>query len=543
MRFLTVDQMRAADRDAVTEAGIPERALMRRAGEALACAVARVAARRRTRAAVLVAGHGNNGGDACVAARALREAGFLVRVLLTAPVARFRGVAREAWEAMDAAGVPWSEPEAAESACGGWTEDNADAVAAPSAWGGVVVDGVLGTGCAGAPSGAAARAIGWINRQRAHAMIVAADIPSGVHGDSGEAAGVAVHADVTVTFARPKRGLLNPCGAERFGHVIVADIGLPDALCDRGTDDAPCECIALPELARFFPRRQWSAHKGTCGHVAVIGGAAGMPGAPVLAALGAVRSGAGLVSLAVPPQSAAVAAAWVPEAMCHTLDVPRGVISPHALAAGFSGLDACKVVIAGPGLTRHEEAGRTVAQLLETGPDRLLLDADGLNALADLFHAGWRPRARQDLLLTPHPGEAARLLGLSVAAVEADRVAAVRLLAERYRAVVVLKGAGTLVCAPDGRPWLNRTGNPGMASGGMGDLLAGMVAALWAQGLDPVQAACTAVWAHGAAGDEAAWEEGRTALSATRLAAALGSVYGELERLAAGSEEGGGNVG
>ncbi len=542
MRFLTVDQMRAADRDAVTEAGIPERVLMRRAGEALACAVARVAARRRTRTAVLVAGHGNNGGDACVAARVLREAGFRTRVLLTAPAARFRGVAREAWEAMDAAGVPWAEPEASESACGGWAED-ADRGAAPSACGGVVVDGVLGTGCAGAPAGAAARAIGWINRQRAHAAIIAADVPSGVHGDTGEAAGVAAQADVTVTFARPKRGLLNPCGAERFGHVIVADIGLPDALCDRGADDAPCECIALPELARFFPRRQWGDHKGACGHVAVIGGAAGTPGAPALAALGAVRSGAGLVSLAVPPQSAAAVAAWVPEAMCHTLDAPRGVIAPQALAAGFPGLDACTVIVAGPGLSRHEEACRTVARLLESSPRRLVLDADGLNALADLFRGGWRPRAGQNLLLTPHPGEAARLLGLSVAAVEADRVAAVRLLAERYRAVAVLKGAGTLVCAPDGRPWLNRTGNPGMASGGMGDLLAGMVAALWAQGLEPVRAACTAVWAHGAAGDEAVWEEGRTALSATRLAGALGPVFAGLERLAAGCGEGGGGVG
>jgi NAD(P)H-hydrate epimerase len=525
MRFLTVEEMRAADRAAVAEAKVPELTLMTRAGAALARAAAFAASLRGARSAVVVAGHGNNGGDACVAARCLYEDGFRVQVVMTCVPATLKGAAREAWDGMRAAGVPYVVLASAAS----WEEDFA--VASGTALrDGVIVDGVLGTGCKGAPTGAAEQAIRWINRMRPHALVVAADLPSGMDGDTGETPGAAVQADVTVTFARPKHCFLNAAQARRVGHLVVADIGIPDDICDRGHRDLATEhterdrdaveLIALPELARSFPGRAWDAHKGRFGRVCVIGGSERFPHAPVLAALGAVRSGAGLVTLAVPRESAAAAAAWVPEAM---LWPPEAALEKH---------DAFDALVAGPGLSTSGQAQTLVARLLESYGGRLVLDADGLNALAALrASGGWRPREGQRLLLTPHPGEAARLLGVTVDAIQADRLGAVRELAETCRATVALKGAGTLVCGPGGVPRLNRTGNPGMACGGTGDVLAGMAGALWAQGLDAADAAATAVWAHGAAGDFAAFAESRASLSATTLARHLGSAFQLLERL------------
>jgi NAD(P)H-hydrate epimerase len=527
MKFLTVEQMRAADRAAVDEADIPDGVLMARAGTALARVAAFAAARRGVRSAVFVAGHGNNGGDACVAARCLYEDGFRVQVIMTCVPATLKGAAREAWDEMRVSGVPYVVLASAES----WEEDAAVA-SGTVLRDGVIVDGVLGTGCRGAPAGAAEKAIHWINRMRPHALVVAADLPSGMDGDTGEAAGAVVQADVTVTFARPKRCFLNGRQAGRVGHLVVADIGIPDAVCDRGAEDSPCRLIALPELARLLSgRRAWDAHKGRFGHVCVIGGAEGLAHAPVLAALGAVRSGAGLVTLAAPAASARAASAWVPEAMAWTLDAPQGDLSADALRAWGRDLAGFDVLVVGPGLTASERARGLVAHLLGTYGGRLVLDADGLNALAALrASAGWRPRDGQRLLLTPHPGEAARLLGVTADAVQADRLGAVQRVAERYQATVVLKGAGTLVCGPGGVPRLNRTGNPGMACGGMGDVLAGMAGALWAQGLDAADAAATAVWAHGAAGDFAAFAESRASLSATALVQQLGAAFQRLER-------------
>jgi len=530
MRVLTVEQMRAADRAAVAEAHIPEMLLMTRAGTALARVAARVAALRGTRSAVLIAGHGNNGGDACVAARCLFDEGFRVQVLMTCVPATLKGAAREAWDEMRTAGVPYVVLASPQS----WQEDVA-VCSGTVLRDGVIVDGVLGTGCRGVPTGAAEQAILWINRMRPFAAVVAADLPSGMDGDTGETPGAAVHADVTVTFARPKRCFLNDAQAWRAGHLTVADIGIPDDLCDREAAEEPCQLSALPALARTFVPRAWDAHKGRFGHLCVVGGSEGLAHAPVLAALGALRSGAGLVTLALPAAGAAAAAAWTPEAMARLLPTEGGALSGAALAEWGGDFSRFDGVVAGPGLGTSAAARGVVTHLLDTVPGRLVLDADALTVLAELQAEGaWLPREVQERLLTPHPGEAARLLGTPAAEVQTDRLGAVRRLAERYRATVVLKGAGTLVCAPGGVPRLNRTGNPGMACGGMGDVLAGMTGALWVQGLAADTAAATAVWAHGTAGDEAALAEGRTALGATALARHLGAAYRLLEALGSG---------
>jgi NAD(P)H-hydrate epimerase len=525
MKFLTVDQMRAADKAAIAELKIPELVLMNRAGTALARVVETVAATRGSKRVLLIAGHGNNGGDACVAARCLFEDGYLVQVIMTCVPATLKGASREAWDGMRTAGVPYVVLASPES----WEED-VDVFSGIVLRDGVIVDGVLGTGCKGAPTGSAERAICWMNAMRPHALIVSADLPSGMDGDTGEAAGPVVHADVTVTFARPKRCFLNARQAPTVGHLIVADIGIPDEICDRSVTEQTCHLIAKPELAAWLGTRSWEAHKGTFGHLCVVGGAEGFAHAPVLAAMGALKSGVGLLTLAVPPASACAAGAQVPEAMVHVLRSPGGDLSAEALAAWGRDLNGFDAVVAGPGMTQTDGARGAVAYLLEHVQGKLVLDADGLNALALLKASGWAPRDGLSLILTPHPGEAARLLGVSVGDIMADRARAVRQLADAYQAVVVLKGAGTLVCEPGGVPWLNRTGNPGMASGGTGDVLAGMIGALWARGLGALQAAAISVWAHGAAGDLAALAVSETSLSATSLTAFLGKTFQVLER-------------
>ena len=509
MRFITPEQMRAADEHAVETLKIPSMLLMRRAGIAVARSAVMLAKLQATRKIILVAGHGNNGGDICVAARCLHEDGFNVQVLLTSVPAQLRGDAHAAWDAMRVAGVPYTVLTSA----GSWETPESDAVdllGRPC----VLVDGLLGTGCVGAPTGAAKRAIQWMNQMRSVAAILSADLPSGMNGETGAVEGECVRADVTITFARPKTCFLNNATASFVGHLSVVDIGIGANICDSATAPAPCELIALSELAAAFPKPAWDAHKGISGRVTIIGGSPLYPHAPVLSALGALKSGAGLVTLCVPPASATAAAHWVPES----------ILQIREASPDIAQLPKADTLLVGPGQGQSPETLALVGQLLDTSHAKLVLDADGLHALAQLrASTTWKPYP--DLVLTPHPGEAALLLNSSIERIQQDRLAAVRQLADHYQATVVLKGAGTLVCKPGGTPWLNRTGNPGMASGGMGDLLAGMIAALWTQTSDAAQAACTAVWAHGTAGDLFAIPHGHTSLTATALAKHLPEAF------------------
>jgi len=501
MRFITPEQMRAADERAVKTLDIPSMLLMRRAGIAVARTTSLLAKIQSTRKIILVAGHGNNGGDICIAARCLHEDGFHVQVLLTSVPAQLRGDAHAAWDEMRVTGVPYTVLGAASS----W--DDPDSVAMelmgrPC----ILVDGLLGTGCVGAPTGVAKRAIQWMNQMRSVATLLAADLPSGMNGETGAVEGECVQADVTVTFARPKSCFLNDQTAHVVGHLSVVDIGIPSELCDAGKSPSSVECIALPELTRLCPTPAWSTHKGQMGHLLILGGSPSYPHAPVLSALGALKGGAGLVTLSVPSASAAAAAHWTPEAIVRLRDS----------ATPLADLSKADVIVAGPGLSQTPETTTLIEQLLATSSPRLVLDADALHSLAQLRRsASWKPR--NDLLLTPHPGEAAILLETTVEAIQQDRLAAVRKLADHYQATVVLKGAGTLVCKPEGTPWLNRTGNPGMASAGMGDVLAGIIGSRWAQVPDASVAACMGVWVHGTAGDLAVLKQGQTSLTATTL--------------------------
>ena len=512
MQFLSSEQMRLWDRRTIAERGIAGLTLMNRAGAAVAGVVVRLLAVHGGARVVLVAGKGNNGGDALVAARCLQAEGIRTQVLLTCTPDTLRGDALLAMEQLQMAGVPFRV--LADGAA--W---QAFAESDP-VLDGVVVDGLLGTGSAGAPQGVVAAAIQWIQQAGRRCAVVAIDLPSGLSADTGEAFIPVVRADVTVTLAAPKTGFAESHAWEYLGHVEAVDIGLPTELCPGAS---AVQLISAPEVGRIRARRGVASHKGDYGHVLVIGGSHGLCSAPALAAMGALRCGAGLVSAAVPAESLAFMASLAPTAMAHRIATEQGGMTESALAAGIRAAETFDVVLAGPGLSNGPATKKIIDNLLDGAARRLVLDADALNVMAGGLDCFRRAMDGTSVILTPHPGEAARLLGTTVAQVQANRVDAAREMASRSGAIVVLKGAGTLVATPAGAVFLNLTGNPGMATGGTGDVLAGMIAGIWAQGGDPLAAAQLAVYLHGTAGDLAAWRGGTSALSAADLGGWLGA--------------------
>ncbi|MBN8713751.1 MAG: NAD(P)H-hydrate dehydratase [Xanthomonadales bacterium] len=473
IELYTVAQVRALEREAVAASGRPSFALMQRAGAAALASLCRrwPQAHRLT----VFCGPGNNGGDGFMLAALARERGLQVHVVALAAHARGdAALAREAWTQMGGAIVAWQP---------GQVMPEAD----------VLVDALYGIGLDRALQGPAAEVVGFMNASTA--PVLALDVPSGLDADTGHVPGDAVRADLTVTFIAHKRGMHTSHAADCVGQLELATLDVPPILASATPADArTLRAACLPPRARY-------ANKGGNGHVLVIGGAAGMGGAAQLAGLGALRAGAGLVSLATAPAHAAMLNLVHPELMSHAV---AGIADLPPL------LERASVLALGPGLGHGEWSQALWMEAIDTAKP-LVVDADGLNLLASSPR-----RFAAPVVLTPHPGEAARLLGTGVAEVEADRYAAVRELARRYAAVVVLKGAGSLVADASGRVAVCPWGNPGMATGGMGDLLTGIVAALLAQGCVPWAAACLGVGLHARAGDLAA-RDGERGLLPTDL--------------------------
>ena len=495
--LVTAAEMRAMDRETIDGLGIPAALLMEHAGRAVAAAVQ---ARARPHAhVVVVCGSGNNGGDGFACARWLRERGFDARVVLA------KGRPKPGGEAALHLGIY--------ERMGGPVGETLDLGGAD-----VIVDALLGTGLASPVGGALADAIAAVNR--AGALRLAVDLPSGLDADTGAVLGVAVAADVTVTLACAKVGLVSHPGCERAGELVVADIGIPARL----AAGARALLFEEADAAALVPHRTLGGHKGTFGHVVVAAGSAGKVGAALLATSGALRAGAGLVTLATPPAAAAAVLGRIPEAM-HAVFDPEAADADAALAQL---LDGKRALAWGPGMPTSDAAGRTLRRLAVSVELPLVLDADGLNHLGR--EVASLKAARGPRILTPHPGEAARLLGKDTAAVQADRVAAARTLAATSGAVVVLKGARTVVAAPDGVATINPTGNPGMGTGGTGDVLSGVLGALLAQGLAPLDAARLGVYLHGLAGDRAARSHGPIGLVAGDVAAELPAAFASLSK-------------
>lgn len=457
--------VRALDRIAIEDCGIGGAALMERAGAA-AFALLQQQWPQARRIAVLCGG-GNNGGDGYVLARLAHAAGLDVSVHPLTPVAALRGDARVAADKLLAAGV---QPQA-------WHGDVLKQA-------GLVVDALLGTGLDREVQGELRTVIEAVNA--AGLPVLALDIPSGLHADTGQELGLAVAATATITFIGLKQGLFTGAGPSLTGTVFYSDLDVPHEIFARVPPSSLRVTYATEKQA--LKRRSRTAHKGSFGHVLVIGGEAGYAGAARLAAEAAARTGAGLVSVATrAPQAAAICMAR-PELMVHAVEQVEH-LSPL--------LDRATCIAIGPGLGQTEWSAQMLALAVEARLP-LIADADALNLLAA------DPVKRTDWILTPHPGEAARLLGCATAEVQSDRFAAVHQLQERYGGIVVLKGSGSLIRDDRQETVLCDAGNPGMASGGMGDVLTGIIAGLVAQGLMLSVAARLGVCLHAAAADAAA---------------------------------------
>jgi NAD(P)H-hydrate epimerase len=478
-RFYSSAQVRELDRRAIEDYSIPAYTLMQRA----AAAAWKLLRERwpKAKSIHVLAGAGNNGGDGYEIARLAKAAGLEVRVWQIGGAGKDAAAqAAEAWRAESGVTDPYVRGCFADAQ--------------------VIVDGLLGIGVARALEGDHAIAVEEINaRHAAGAGVVAIDVPSGIDADNGRVWGIAVKADLTVSFIGRKLGLYTGAGPAHAGQVVIDGLGVPDAVYERVEPLA--EGLELVELARLLPRRSRGAHKGNFGHVLIVGGDEGMGGAVLMAARAALRVGSGLVSIATHPAHASALIAAQPELM------GRAVRNAKDLAPM---LKQASVVALGPGLGMSDWGRELWAHVIGTELP-LVVDADGLNWLAQ------NTQRRESWVLTPHPGEAARLLGGKSAEIQSDRVAAVTRLQEKFGGVVALKGAGTLVCGA--RLALCAHGNPGMAVGGMGDVLTGVIAGLLAQGLALEDAARAGVLLHALAGDRAATVAERGLLPSDVIAA------------------------
>ncbi|HEY8464908.1 MAG TPA: NAD(P)H-hydrate dehydratase [Bacillota bacterium] len=431
----------------------------------------------------VLCGKGNNGGDGLALARLLRGRRAEVTVVLSGQPAEYSGLAAQNLVRVQQYGAPvvvWT-------AADGSLFRQAD----------LIIDALLGTGAKGAPREQLAELIKLVNSCRR--PVYALDLPSGIAADNGQVSATAVQAVKTITFGLPQPGLLLYPGAEYAGEIVVAPLGFPPAL----LEDAAIKVNVLTpeEAAQMVPRRSPLAHKGTVGHLLVIGGAPGMTGAVTLAALGALRSGCGLVTAALHTP-----AAW-PEKPVEVM-----ATSWQELMVGPK---SYRAAVIGPGMTIAAPGREILFRMLEKAEIPLVLDADALNILAE--NRELLKRFSQPTVLTPHPGEMSRLTGLPVAAIQADRLAVAGSFAREWQVTVVLKGARTIIAAPDGTCYINLTGNSGMATAGMGDVLAGVIGSLICQGMPVFDAAVLGAYLHGRAGDRAALTGGSAGMIARDL--------------------------
>jgi hydroxyethylthiazole kinase-like uncharacterized protein yjeF len=510
MRLLSADESRRVDRLSHDRYGISFWSLMSNAGAGVAHALLERWPQARQAGAgeiLVVAGHGNNGGDGLVAARVLHEAGLRPRVLLLGQSRGLAGDSARACQELTGAGARIEEI--------GSEEALHQAFGSPR-W---IVDAIFGTGLNAPITGLPAAAVTLINGRDAGR--VAVDIPSGINADTGAVMGVAVRAALTVTFGLAKYGHVSYPGASYSGQVKIIDIGFAPAAM---AEVAPQGCLVeAPEITPLLAPRSADSHKGNFGHPLIVAGGWGKSGAALLAGRGALRIGAGLVTVATARAVAPIVAAGQAELMTAALPDLDGHLAAGAIESLRALMPAHNALVLGPGIgvSADTKAILEFAVTEAAAPGRpLLIDADGLNALAQMDAALLR-RARGPVLLTPHPGEAARVLHSSPAQVNADRISAAKRICELTGAWCLLKGNRTVMASPQGVVRINSTGNPGMASPGMGDALSGIVGGLLGQGLEPMDALAVGAFIHGAAADRVAAQMGPVGYIAGDLIAAL----------------------
>jgi len=502
MKIVTAAEMREIDRVTSERFGVPSLTLMENAGSAVAdFALSRWPSAKRL---AVICGKGNNGGDGFVAARKLHQAGREAHILLLAEPSELRGDAAEMFSKLPVAPVIASSDQALQA-------DPARRALDCD----VIIDAILGTGFRPPVSGLYAQAIELLNSTRS--PVLAVDIPSGADADvMGEQTGAVARADAIVTFTAPRPA--HVFGGLTSGITRLAPIGSPE---EAITSSLHLNLMTPREIAPLAASRPAAANKGSFGHVLVVGGSLGKAGAAAMAGISALKVGAGLSTVATPKSVLPTVAGFHPEVMTEPLhETAEGTIAEKALSR-IGQLAVGKTVLAvGPGISRNPETSALVRDLLKGHTIPVVLDADGLNAFegrAAELNGDSRP-----LVLTPHPGEMARLTGMTIAAIQRDRINVARTFAREHKLILVLKGHRTLVAKPDGEVWVNTTGNPGMATGGTGDILTGMVAGFAAQNPQGISLAVTAaVYIHGLAGDVARASVGEHSLVATDLVQAL----------------------
>lgn len=506
MKILTAAQMREIDRIAIEELGIPGPILMENAGLQVTAILRNELGLEAGMKVVVVAGRGNNGGDGLVVARHLHNQGVDCQVLLVGSQAEVKGDAALNLQIASRIGVPIIEirDEA------GWKKARKVLGQTP-----IIVDALFGTGLSSPLEGLYARVVQDINHSGA--FVLSVDIPSGLSSDTFELIGPCVRADLTVALGAPKVAHLFPPAEEYVGELVVADISLPPFLFER--PGLNLELVELESLVPYFQPRRRDTHKGSYGHLLVIAGSRGKTGAAAMAGRAALKMGAGLVTVATAASCLPIVARSMPELMTEPLpETDSGSISEEALERAMELVKGKDALLIGPGLSTHPSTAAFGLKLLaglKNYRNPVVVDADGLNIVAT------SPEVLSSLpgktILTPHPGEFSRLCGLSTAEILRKRLEIVPEFARKHKLHLVLKGYRTLIGSPEGKVMVNPTGNPGMASGGTGDVLAGLLASEAMQVKDILQAAVNAVFIHGLSGDLAAEKVGEKSLTATDL--------------------------
>jgi ADP-dependent NAD(P)H-hydrate dehydratase / NAD(P)H-hydrate epimerase len=514
MYLVTASEMQQMDRQTIESFGIPGRVLMENAGQGATRVLFDQFDDIIYKKVGVIAGRGNNGGDGFVIARYLAQKGSDVTVYLLVESARVKGDAAANLKLLAPLNVPVVEmPE----------EQSFLAHKAGMHHQEIWIDALLGTGLKSDVKGYFKKIIEFINDLSRPVFSV--DIPSGINSDTGQVCGACIHAQATATFAFAKTGHILFPGAEHTGYLEIIDIGIPDHI---AKNISPKQHLLTPEIIRtaFKPRKP-DAHKGTTGHVLVVSGSVGKTGAAAMTAMSAMRAGAGLVTLAIPESLNPVLETQALEAMTYPLpETENGIIGESSFNKIMDLLSGKKCLAIGPGLGEAAETKNLIHRIIKESSVTIVIDADGLNNLAGSTNI--LKKAKAPLILTPHPGEMARLMDSTAGSVQKDRITCARKFAENFNVHIVLKGAKTIIAHPEGNIFINPTGNPGMASGGMGDVLTGIIAGLVAQGFSPESATHTGVYLHGAAADMLAEKIGPFGYLATEV---MNAIPGQIKNL------------
>ena len=515
MKVVTAQEMRLLDKRTIEEYAIPGMVLMENAGLGVLREMTLRYGDLTRKAVTVIAGRGNNGGDGFVIARHLHQKGGRVKIYLLGQKETVEGDAGTNLQIYTKIGGALQELAGSQI-----TEKNLQRLESDLNQSDLIVDAIFGTGLMNTKSDPAGRMISQVitRMNESGKPIVAVDIPSGISSDTGEIIETGVKADLTVTFGLPKRGHYLHPGAAHRGVLRVVDIGIPQSL----INESPCfvNLLTPHEIKKSLPARPANAHKGTFGHALIIGGSVGKTGAAAMAAQAALRVGAGLVTLAIPSSLNAIMEQKLTEVM--TVPLPETTAQTLSLTAEKALLDLVQdksVVVLGPGLSLHPETQELVRKLLCTLRLPIVLDADGINALSG--HTQLLTQTNTPVVLTPHPGEMGRLLGTTRQKIQSNRLETARSFAQTHHVWLILKGAHTILAEPEGTLFINPTGNEGMATGGTGDVLAGMLGGFISQGLDPLEASKVGVYLHGLAGDLAGVLKGTRGMIAGDLIACI----------------------